>query len=70
MGISLRKKIDEMCKYCIYDDGGKAGGTWRQQVEGCTSPKCPLFEVRPKSKPHKERPEGTPIQPPFGRKTV
>jgi len=48
--MSLRKAINEMCKWCIYDP--KSGlGTWRQQVEGCTSPECPLFSKRPKSRP-------------------
>jgi hypothetical protein len=46
MKLSLRKRIDLMCKSCIYDpDGG--GGTWRQQVQACTSHNCPLFDVRP-----------------------
>lgn len=45
---SLRKCINAFCKQCIYDkDGGE--GTWRQQVEACTSYTCPLFEVRPVS---------------------
>lgn len=44
---SLRDHIDRMCKHCIYDPG-KGNGTWRQQVEACTSPNCPLYEVRPR----------------------
>jgi hypothetical protein len=45
---SLRASIDAMCKSCIYDPvAGK--GTWRQQVEACTAPHCPLFAVRPLS---------------------
>jgi hypothetical protein len=45
---SLRGAIDAMCKACIYDPvAGK--GTWRQQVESCTAPRCPLFAVRPVS---------------------
>lgn len=45
---SLRGAIDAMCKSCIYDPvAGK--GTWRQQVEACTAPHCPLFAVRPVS---------------------
>lgn len=44
----LRGKIDAMCAYCIYDpDSGT--GTWRQQVEACTSTACPLFPVRTSS---------------------
>lgn len=42
----LRDCINRMCKSCIYDQiGGK--GTWRQQVEACTSYECPLYPVRP-----------------------
>lgn len=43
----LRSAINSMCKDCIYDASGK--GTWRQQVEACTSYKCPLYDVRPVS---------------------
>jgi hypothetical protein len=46
--ISPRKAIANFCKHCIYDPGN-GGGTWRQQVEACTSYDCPLFEFRPKS---------------------
>jgi hypothetical protein len=45
---SLRDAIDAMCRSCIYDPIGGRGG-WRKQVEDCTSPKCPLFSVRPRS---------------------
>lgn len=44
--LSLRKAIDLKCKECIYDPIGGTG-TWRQQVGACSSPKCPLFPVRP-----------------------
>ncbi len=47
--ISLRKAIDQHCKSCIHDPIG-GSGAWRQQVEACTSTKCGLFNVRPKSK--------------------
>jgi hypothetical protein len=48
MAASLRSAINAKCKECIYDPvGGK--GTWRQQVEACTSRRCPLYEVRPVS---------------------
>jgi len=50
--MSLRKAINNMCKTCIYD-GNSGGGTWRQQVEACTAPNCPLFPYRPKSAPKK-----------------
>lgn len=43
--MSLRKAIDARCKQCIYDPYDN--GTWRMQVERCTSPSCALFEVRP-----------------------
>ena len=42
----MRGKINAMCIACIYDP--EAGtGTWRQQVEACTSRKCPLYPIRP-----------------------
>lgn len=37
--------IERKCKECIYDSSEK--GTWRQQVQHCTSYDCPLFGVRP-----------------------
>lgn len=43
---SLRKAIDAKCKECIYDPIGGCG-KWREQVAACTSPCCPLFDVRP-----------------------
>jgi hypothetical protein len=46
-GNSLRKAINDKCKECIYDPL-PGNGTWRQQVSECTSPRCPLFLVRPK----------------------
>lgn len=46
MAKSLRAAINAKCKECIYDPNS-GGGTWRQQIGACTSPKCPLFEVRP-----------------------
>lgn len=45
--MSLRTAINAKCKDCIYDP--LAGGTWRQQVDRCTSPECGLFDVRPRS---------------------
>lgn len=44
---SLRDSINLKCKDCNYDELDK--GTWRQQVESCTSSDCPLFDVRSKS---------------------
>jgi hypothetical protein len=46
--MSLRKAINDKCIECIYDPIG-GPGTWRQQVEECTSKSCPLFPVRPLS---------------------
>ncbi len=46
--MSLRAAINAKCKECIYDPiAGR--GTWRQQVEACTSPRCPLYPVRPQA---------------------
>lgn len=42
---SLRKSVNDKCKECIYDPLTK--GTWRKQVEECTSYACPLYTVRP-----------------------
>ena len=44
----LRAKIDAKCIECIYDP--YRAGTWRKQVENCTSLGCPLYPVRPQSK--------------------
>ena len=50
---SMRGAINAMCKTCIYDPKAAGCGTWRQQVEACTSPNCPLFPLRPTSKGEK-----------------
>ena len=44
--LSLRSAINAMCRYCIYDPGG-GNGTWREQVQACSSSNCPLHAVRP-----------------------
>ena len=49
-GNSLRKRINLMCRSCIYDE--LAQGNWRQQVTACECDYCPLWAVRPVSKPH------------------
>ena len=49
-GTSLRKRIDLICRSCIYDE--KAPGNWRQQTMACECDYCPLWAVRPVSKPH------------------
>ena len=38
--------IDAMCRACLYDP--HQNGTWRQQIEGCSSPTCPLYPYRPR----------------------
>lgn len=46
---SYKQAVYKHCKDCIYSpDGGK--GKWKEQVEACTSPKCALYEVRPRSR--------------------
>lgn len=50
---SLRHSIDMMCKACIYDPHG-GEGNWRQQITKCGSINCPLYEVRPRSKPRND----------------
>jgi len=52
-GISYRKLIDEKCKDCTYDKYGE--GNWKQQTGDCTVESCPLWPVRPKSKPRSEK---------------
>ena len=50
----LRARIDAKCIECIYDPLG-GGGNWRQQVEACTAPDCPLYPVRPISSGSQDR---------------
>lgn len=44
----MRGRVNAKCIECIYDDVG-GNGSWRQQVEACTSESCPLYAIRPKS---------------------
>ena len=44
----MRGKVNAKCIECIYDGSG-GGGSWRQQVQDCTSTTCPLYSVRPTS---------------------
>jgi len=37
--------IQAMCCECIFDQFQE--GTWRKQVEECTSTQCPLYKFRP-----------------------
>lgn len=50
---SLRRAINDKCKDCLYDP--LQSGTWREQIEACTSGNCPLFPVRPLSKGRTQR---------------
>lgn len=43
----LRGKVDAKCMECIYDP--YSNGTWRNQVEECSSYTCPLYSIRTKS---------------------
>lgn len=44
--MSRTTAINEKCKDCIYDH--KAEGTWREQIENCTSEhSCALWPYRP-----------------------
>ena len=45
--MSLRKRINQNCKDCIYDP--YAAGTWRQQVTLCSVKTCEFHDVRPKT---------------------
>lgn len=54
---SLRKAVNDHCKGCIYDPLSGLG-TWRQQVEKCTVITCPLYPVRPISKPSSGQTQG------------
>ena len=53
-GNSRKKRIDLKCRSCIYDE--KAPGNWRQQVAACECEHCPLWAVRPISKPKHKAP--------------
>ena len=46
---SMRSAVNAKCYECIYDARGC--GNWRQQVAACTSASCPLYAIRPLSKP-------------------
>jgi hypothetical protein len=37
--------INAKCRDCRYDPLDQ--GTWRQQIENCGCPDCPLYEYRP-----------------------
>ncbi len=50
----FKGKINAKCIECIYDPL-QGQGNWRQQVQACTDTGCPLYEVRPTSKPAKQK---------------
>jgi hypothetical protein len=63
MKLTRQKAINAKCKDCIFDPVG--GGSWRQQVERCTSTDCALFEHRPR--PVVRNPNPGPVPPQFAR---
>jgi hypothetical protein len=44
----LRAAVNSKCRECIVDMR-PGNGRWRQQVEACTAPDCPLYPVRPRA---------------------
>lgn len=42
-----KQAIEKKCTECLYDPHEK--GTWREQIEACTCPSCPLYPFRPTS---------------------
>jgi hypothetical protein len=49
----LKGKIIAKCIDCSVDPADK--GNWRQQVMACNCPACPLYEIRPISRPEPKR---------------
>lgn len=43
--MTRQEAIDAKCKDCNFDNNDV--GTWREQVESCTSTSCSLWEHRP-----------------------
>jgi len=39
--------VNAKCCECIYDPEVMGCGSWRKQVEDCTSFTCPLYDYRP-----------------------
>ena len=50
--VNRKQAIDAHCRDCIYD--AQSIGTWRYQVEACTSLNCKLHQFRPLTKSTKE----------------
>ena len=53
MKLTRQQAIDANCKDCNYDDLDV--GTWRDQIERCSSPQCPFYEYRPLTTATKKR---------------
>ena len=51
----MRALINAKCCECIYDPDFRGAGTWRKQIEDCTSKNCPLYAIRPKTLPEKTK---------------
>ncbi|QPB72242.1 hypothetical protein D5125_17065 [Magnetovirga frankeli] len=51
----LRGTINAKCIECIYDPFSE--GTWRKQVQDCTSWSCPLFPIRPVTEKKRGNPD-------------
>ena len=47
----FKGKINAKCIECMYDPSRSGDGNWRQQIAACTDSACPLYTVRPISKP-------------------
>ena len=45
MKLTRQQAIDANCKDCNYDELDV--GTWRDQIERCSSLQCPFYEYRP-----------------------
>ena len=57
----LRGRINAKCIECLY--GPIQGfGNWKQQITACTDASCPLYEVRPISKPEKKKRPSAPLK--------
>lgn len=44
---AYKKHIEDKCRQCAYDPQDR--GTWREQVERCSTKSCALWVVRPVS---------------------
>lgn len=46
--------INYKCAECIYSGDANGEGSWRKQVESCSSYGCPLYKFRPMSTNNKD----------------